>query len=235
MAVEVSIEASPVGLVVRPPGRTGAVMLFLDGGNAMSDMTKRLAVRTGTTVVCPRYRPTFPDAITDVATAYRHAEDLGPVVMVGGARMGAGLAAALLVHRRDSGDELPTCAVLVSGLLDLSLEAMSLRINASNDPTFDLARHQRFVASYAGGRPLTDPLLSPLYANLDGLPPVQLHVASTDPLLDDSLGFAARVARSRIQVDLRVWPDSTVLHTESVAAVADFTRRPHPVARTVSG
>jgi acetyl esterase/lipase len=80
------------------------------------------------------------------------------------------------------------------------------------------------VASYAGGRPLTDSLLSPLYANLDGLPPVQLHVASTDPLLDDSLGFAARVARSRIQVDLRVWPDSATLRTESVPAIADFTK-----------
>jgi acetyl esterase/lipase len=64
--------------------------------------------------------------------------------------------------------------------------------------------------------------LSPLHANLHGLPPIQLLVAGTDPLLDDSLSFAARAAHSGVTVDLRVRPDAVSLHPESVTAMADF-------------
>ena len=68
----------------------------------------------------------------------------------------------------------------------------------------------------------TDPLLSPLHANLHGLPPVQLLAAGNDVLLDDSLAFAARAARSGVLVDLRVWPDATGLDAVAATAMAGF-------------
>jgi acetyl esterase/lipase len=145
---------------------------------------------------------------------------------VAGNRGGAGLAAALLVRLRDEGAEPPACAVLVSPLLDLTLQAPSLQLNAAADPTFDLDELRRRVARYAAGTELTDPLLSPLFANLHGLPPIQVLAAGSDPLLDDSLAFAARAARSGVTVDLRVRPDAAGLRPGVLAAVAAFIGAP---------
>jgi epsilon-lactone hydrolase len=145
------------------------------------------------------------------------------VVLVG-ERLGAGLAAAVLLNLRDVGAEPPCCAMLIAGLLDLVMDAPSLYLNAGTDPSFDPAELRARTAAYAAGTTPTDPLLSPLYGNLHGLPPIQLLAAGTDPLLDDSLGFAARAARSGVTVDLQVLPDELSLTSQAVAAAADFVR-----------
>lgn len=221
------VEESPVGPVVRPPGHAETVILYLHGNSDVAgpesalELTKDLALRAGSPVVCARYRSAFPDALEDVRAAYRYCENVGPVSVVG-ERMGAGLAAALLIQLRDTGAALPRCAVLVSALLDLTMEAKSLLLNASADPSFDVIALRRRVADYAGGVPLTNALVSPIYANLHGLPPVQLIVAGTDPLLDDSLAFATRAARSRLTVDLRVSSDTAELRADTVPAMTNF-------------
>jgi hypothetical protein len=61
---------------------------------------------------------------------------------------------------------------------------------------------------------------------------VQLLAAGTDPLLDDSLGFATRAARSGVTVDLRIRPDTPSLHPGTVTAMGDFIRAWTPAART---
>lgn len=224
MAVEV--ESGRYGTVVRPHETNGLAVLQLsarpDGRVSGVDTASRLAARTGVTIVCCPYRPTFPAALEDAGDAYHFAQSLGQVTMVTGELMGAGLAAALLVHLRDTGGELPNCMVLRSALLDLTLDAKSLLFNAGTDPTFNLAEARRFTAVYAAGIPRTDSLLSPLHANLDGLPPVQLLVASSECVLDDSLGFATRAAHHRITVDMRVWRDAATLAAEAVGATAEF-------------
>ena len=134
-------------------------------------------------------------------------------MVVAGERLGAGLAAALLARLRDTGAALPRCAVLVSAVLDLTMQAPSLLLNAAADPAFRVTELRRRVLRHAAGTALTDPRLSPLHANLHGLPPVQLLVAGNDLLLDDSLAFAARAARSGVTVDLRVRPDAASLRT----------------------
>jgi acetyl esterase/lipase len=231
---DVRVDESPVGPVVRPPGPqgtpgpAGTVVFYLHGdrylsgpADAVPGSARRLAVATGATVVCGRYRPAFPAALEDASAGYRYSQAAGPVVVVG-ERAGAQLTAALLVRLRDSGAPPPHCAVLVSALLDLSMQAPSLLLNAAADPAFDSARLRRQVTRYAAGTARTDPLLSPLYANLHGLPPVQLLAAGTDLLLDDSLAFAARAARSGVTVDLRVQPDAASLQAETVPAMAAF-------------
>jgi acetyl esterase/lipase len=105
-------------------------------------------------------------------------------------------------------------------------------LNARADPTFDVAELRRRAEHYAAGTAPTNPLLSPLHANLHGLPPVQLLVAGSDPLLDDSLAFAARAARSGVTVDLRVQPDAASLRAGTIMAVADFIQAWTPAART---
>jgi epsilon-lactone hydrolase len=241
-AGEVRVEASPVGPVAYPPGPFGPVILYLHGGRYLTGTPESalgvagdLAVRTGAAVVCCRYRQAFPAALDDVHAGFRYGQALGPV-MLAGERLGAGLAAALLVRLRDAGARLrdgggglrdggggmPGGAVLVSALLDLSLQAPSLLLNAAADAAFRAAELRRQVERYAAGTALTDPLLSPLHANLHGLPPVQLLAAGNDVLLDDSMAFATRAARSGVTVDLRVWPDATALRLGAIGAMAAF-------------
>jgi acetyl esterase/lipase len=193
-------------------------ILFVPDGPDAAENAQALGRLTGAHLVCAGYRPTFPAAFEDVRAAYRQA---CPAVVIG-ERMGASLAAALLVDLRDRGAALPRCSVLVSGLLDLTMRSASLALHVRTDAGLDVNQLRQRVAEYAGGATLTDPLLSPLYANLHGLTPVQLLVAGTDPLLDDSLGFASRAARSGVSVDLRVSPDAYTLHSRLVPTVAEF-------------
>jgi acetyl esterase/lipase len=224
VARETTVEDTATGTVIHPSDGPDGVILYIHGapaGGHELETARRLAELTGASVVCPGYRATFPVAFEDVRAAYRRCKHAGPVSLVG-ERMGAGLAAALLVYLRDLGASLPRCAVLVSGLFDLTMRANSLLLNARAEPTLDVTQIKQLVSDYAGGATLTNPLLSPLYANLHGLAPVQLMVAGTDPLLDDSLGFAARAARSGVEVDLRVSRDAAALAAAMVDAAAGF-------------
>ncbi|MFC5752429.1 alpha/beta hydrolase fold domain-containing protein [Actinomadura rugatobispora] len=224
----VRTEATAAGLIVRPPDPAGTVVLYAPGDRYLAadpepvpDTARRLALQTGATVVCARYRQVFPAALDDVEAAYDLGRSLGPVA-VAGERLGAGLVTALLLRLRDRGAALPGCGTLVSGLLDLTLGASSLLFNAAGDPAFDLGAVRARVAAYAGGAAKDDPLVSPLFGNLHGLPPIQLLAAGNDPLLDDSLAFAARAARSGVHVDLRVRSDAAALHRDTVPAMAAF-------------
>jgi monoterpene epsilon-lactone hydrolase len=224
----VRVEAGPAGPVVHPPDGAGTVVLYVHGDRylrgapeAALDRARDLALRTGATVVCSRYRGVFPAALEDVHAGYRYSQALGPVA-VAGRRVGAGLAAALLIRLRDTGAALPRCAVLISALLDLAMQAPSVRLNAAADPSLDPAELRRRARRYAAFTPPTDPLLSPLRANLHGLPPVLLLAAGTDLLLDDSVAFAARAARSGVAVDLRIRPDAASLDAHLLPALAEF-------------
>jgi acetyl esterase/lipase len=223
----VSVEESSAGPIVRPPDPAETLILYVHGDRYFSsdpesalDTAGNLALRTGGTVLCARYRPVFPAALEDVQAAYRLAQSLGPVVAVG-ERLGAGLVAALLLWLRDRGEALPGCAVLVSGLFDLTLQAPSLLFNAG-DPAFDADEFRRRAASYADGTAPDEPLLSPLFGNLHGLPPIRLLAAGSDPLLDDSLIFAARAARSGLTVELLVQADLSALQREFLPAISAF-------------
>jgi acetyl esterase/lipase len=236
---EVWVDESLAGPVVVPPDPSGAVVLYLPGepverGGPEHTLgaARDLAARSRATVVVCRYRSTFSPAFADdVLGAYRQCRSMGEVSVVG-ARMGGTLAAALLVQLRDWGAPPPQCAVLVSALLDLTLESNSVTLNLRPDPVFDVQELRRRVAEYAGTTPLTDPLLSPLHANLHGLAPVQILVAGTDLLLDDSLSFAARAARSGVSVDLRVYPEARHLRAALVPAMAEFLAVGGPTCST---
>jgi monoterpene epsilon-lactone hydrolase len=228
------VPAEPMTVV--PPGDDGTVILYLHGSHDLAtgperalDTARELAAATGSKVVVARYGPSFPGALLDdVHAAHRYCRsisDTGPVSVVA-ERMGATLAASLLLHLRDAGAEQPRRAVLVQGLLDLTLQANSVSLNVRADTQLDADDLRRRVTTYAGTIPVADPALSPVHANLHGLAPVQLLAAGTDLLLDDSLSFAARAARSGVSVDVRVWPESSQLTAERIGAAAGFLTRP---------
>jgi acetyl esterase/lipase len=220
------VSQSPVGPVLAPALAGGPVILYLDDGFAgrwlaPGGLAARLAAAADATVVCCRWDAEFPAALRDAYAGYRYCRAMGPVA-VAGERLGAGLAASLLVWLRDTGAAAPRCATLISAALDLTLQAPSMLLNAAADTTLDAGHLRERAERYAAGRPPSDALLSPALANLHGLPPVQLLAAGTDLLLDDSVAFAARAARAGVAVDLQVRPDSGSLRERAAAAMADF-------------
>lgn len=233
---EVLVTEGPFGPEVRhAQGRVEQTLLYVHGdprlGGTPHDAlpsARELARTTGYPVVCARYRQVFPAALDDVSSAYRYCRDIAPVAVVG-KRLGAALVTGLLLRQRDGDAALPTCAVLLTPLLDLTLDSPSLLFNAAADRTVDVDTLHARATAYAGGTPRSDPLLSPLHGNLHGLPPVQLQAAGTDVLLDDSLGFAARAARSGVTVDLRVHEDVSAQGLRQLSAAAAFLRGHGPV------
>lgn len=233
MASEVRVEEGPFGPEVRPEG--GAVeqtVLYLHGDPRLAGTprdalptARELTRLTGYAVVCARYRPRFPQALEDVHAAWEHCHADGPAaVAVAGKRLGGALAASLLLRLRDAGATLPTCAVLSSPVLDFTLDAPSLLLNAAADRTVDSEALPKRAAAYAGMTPRDHPLLSPLHGNLHGLPPVQLHAAGTEVLLDDTLSFSTRAAHSGVGVDMRIYEDSSAQGLRQLEATAAFLR-----------
>ncbi|MGP2441202.1 alpha/beta hydrolase fold domain-containing protein [Streptomyces sp. JW3] len=233
MAGEVRVEEGPFGPEVRPEGAAGGPsVLYLHGDPRLAGTpqdalpsARELTRLTGQAVVCARYRPRFPQSLDDVYAAWEYCHERGPVA-VAGKRLGGALAAGLLLRLRDAGAPLPTRAVLTSPLLDFTLDAPSLHVNAVADRTVDAGALPVRAAAYAGAAPRDHPLLSPLHGNLHGLPPLQLHVAGTEVLLDDSLAFATRAAHSGVAVDLRVYEDLSAQGLKALGATAAFLAAP---------
>ncbi|KUN80759.1 alpha/beta hydrolase fold domain-containing protein [Streptomyces griseoruber] len=229
MASEVRVEEGPFGPEVRPGGPVEQTVLYLHGDPRLAGTpqdalptARELARSTGYAVLCARYRPRFPQALQDVYDAWEHCRARGGAVAVAGKRLGGALAAGLLLRLRDEGAPPPTCAVLVSPLLDFTLDAPSLLLNAAADRTMDAQSLPARAAAYAGPTPRATPLLSPLHGNLHGLPPIQLHAAGTEVLLDDALSFATRAAHSGVAVDLRVYEDASALGLRQTGATAEY-------------
>ncbi|MET7736686.1 alpha/beta hydrolase fold domain-containing protein [Streptomyces sp. NPDC005402] len=231
MVSEVRVDEGPFGPEVRPEGRAVAqTVLYLHGDPRLAGTpqdalptARELARLTGYAVVCARYRPRFPQALEDVWAAWEHCHAGGPAT-VAGKRLGGALAAGLLLRLRDAGATLPTCAVLSSPVLDFTLDSPSLLLNAAADRTVDAEALPVRAAAYAGTTPRDHPLLSPLHGNLHGLPPLQLHAAGTEVLLDDTLSFATRAAHSGVPVDMRIHEDSAAQGLRQLEATAQFLR-----------
>jgi acetyl esterase/lipase len=195
-------------------------ILYLHGGAyiAMSarthrSVTSRLACWSDARLFALDYRLApehpFPAALDDALAAWRAlvASGMAPSrIVVAGDSAGGGLALALLVALRDAGEEMPAAGVLLSPWTDLAVTGKSIVTNDAADPLFfgrwvaPIARH------YLGDTPATDPLVSPVYADLTGLPPLLIQVGDTEVLLDDSRRVAENATRAGVTAMLRIWP-----------------------------
>jgi monoterpene epsilon-lactone hydrolase len=195
-------------------------ILYLHGGAyiAMSarthrSVTSRLAAGADARLFALDYRLApehpFPAALKDALAAW-HAlsADTPPSgIAVAGDSAGGGLALALLIALRDAGERLPAAAVLFSPWTDLAATGSSLIDNDAADPLIfgswvaPMARH------YLGDTPATNPLASPVYADLAGLPPLLIQVSDCEVLLDDSRRVAENARRSGVDVTLEIWPE----------------------------
>ena len=172
--------------------------------------------KAGLSVVSIDYRLApehpYPVALQDTTAAYRalieqHGGDTSRVV-VSGESAGGNLALALLVAGKPNDLPMPAAVLLLSPMTDLTASGESFRTKATADPNITAAAIRTRAADYLGhtGAELADPLLSPLFADLTGLPPLLIQAGSDEVLLDDATRLAATAATHNVAVTLDITP-----------------------------
>jgi acetyl esterase/lipase len=140
--------------------------------------------------------------------AYRWLLDYGippQKTVVAGDSAGGGLALALAVTLRDDYVPLPAAIVCMSPWADLELTGQSLRTRANVDPVCSLEESQFHAGQYVGKNDPRAALISPIYADLRGLPPVLIHVGDREILLSDAMRLAERAREDGVDVELKIW------------------------------
>ncbi len=230
------------------PGTSKDVVLYLHGGAYVFGLTavhraylSRFAAATHTNVLAVDYRLApehpFPAALEDVITTYQWliAEGTSPSqIVIAGDSAGGGLALAAIAALRDADEPLPACAVCISPWVDLTMSCQSIHSKAPSDPILSRAALAPCAEAYAGSYQKDHPLISPLFANLTGFPPVLIHVGSDEILYDEAVQIKDRGLAAGVDVNSKTWEG--LFHVfqlipflretqESLANIADFITR----------
>jgi acetyl esterase/lipase len=233
--VPASIRVTPVtlggvpGEWVEGPKADELVLLYLHGGGYFGcsaethrPITAGFALQ-GFRVYAPDYRLApenrFPAAVDDAVAVYRALLKAGHSpehIVVSGESAGGGLTLSLMLALRAANIPLPASAALFSPWTDLAATGDSIRTNSKRCSMFigtDIAPSARY---YLGDTDPRNPLASPLYAALSGLPPLLIHVGADEVLRDDSTRLAERARAAGVPVELKIWP--VVPHAWQLAA-----------------
>lgn len=215
----------------------GWSVLYLHGGGycigspaTAQLLAAHLSAAAGAPVVVPDYRLApehpHPAALDDTEAAWRAlAEESGAErVVVAGDSAGGGLAVALAQRLRDQGRAVPAALALVSPWLDLAADRRADERLVRRDPMLSPAWLEACAAAYAGGRPLTDPGVSPLRGSLAGLPPVLVIAGADDVLVGDADRFVRAARDAGGQVDYIRVPGLWHVYPTQVGLLAEADR-----------
>ena len=208
-----------------PPSRPRGIVLHIHGGayrigcpEQISPFAVALALRCNVTVICPAYRLApehpFPAALNDVRNVVAALES--DALILSGDSAGGGLAAALTALCVEDGMHLNGLALL-SPWLDLTVSSPSYTTNAETDPMFSKSSAQEAAALYLQGYLPEDPLVSPLYAEVDGFPPTYVNVGTGEVLVGDAQKMHAQLQVSGVETQLH-----QVDNMEHVAVTRDL-------------
>ena len=195
------------------------VIVYIHGGGLVEgsplthrEFAARLTKITQYSVLLIDYRLApehpYPAGLHDVQSVYRdllnhrfHAKQ----IFVGGDSSGGGLALSAVIQLRDENVNLPAAIFAISGVFDCALTGESMRTRADIDPFTSQEVLTHCCKLYAQGKDLRSPLISPLYADLSGLPPLLIQVGDHEILLSDSLRLAEKIKQCEGVVSLKVW------------------------------
>jgi monoterpene epsilon-lactone hydrolase len=214
-------------------------LLWLHGGAfcfnspvAYSTLVAHVAKAMGRSAVIPGYRLApehpFPAAPEDALAAYHAVASPGRPMIVGGDSAGAGLALGLAIALRDAGESPPAGLLLMSPWVELTMSGDSIRANDGKDGILRAGALPRLVEAYASGLDPADPRLSPLNADLSGLPPALIQCGGDELFLSEGTELAARLEAAGTDVELQVyegvWHDFQA-HASILAEAATAVQR----------
>ena len=223
-AIEVTIEGiDAVGTILYFHGG----VYVIGSANASLPLVADLARRTRAKVVSVNYRLApehpYPAAVEDASAVYQGLLSRGndpSSIAFSGESAGGGLAVAALLALRDAGTPLPASAFVMSPWVDLTVSGDSITDKQEVDPLLTGEGLRWGVGNYLAGADPSNPSISPVFADLNGLPPMLIQVGSHEILLSDAVGLAERAAQSDVAVTLEVVPG--VPHVfQAYAAVLD--------------
>ena len=236
-------------MAVAPGVQDGRAILYLHGGGyvigslnthrALAGEVSR-AAQAPVLLIDYRLAPEhpFPAAVDDGVAAYRWLLDQGFApehTAIAGDSAGGGLTMAVLLAARDQGLPMPGAGVCISPWVDMTCSNDSYTTRADADPMVGSAGITQMAAMYLNDTEPTNPLASPNFADLSGLPPLLIHVGTDEVLHDDSVALDARATAAGVDSTLEVWDGMIhVWHAfypmlpegkEGIERVGDFLRR----------
>jgi len=199
----------------------GKLLIYLHGGGYVvggCDMHRQMVshiARAGRIkALLPEYRLSpehkFPAAVDDAVAIYQTVLKTGiPAenILFAGDSAGGGLVVATLLALRDAGDPLPAAAVLLSPFLDATGSGDSMRTRAAQDPWFRAQDLGVIADYYCEPHQRRFPLVSPVFADVEGLPPLLIQVGDDEILLSDSERIADLCIAAGTDIELQVWPE----------------------------
>jgi uncharacterized repeat protein (TIGR03833 family) len=216
-----SIAGVPGEWITRSEAARDHALLFLHGGGFTTgscrthrELAARLCSTTGWPILLVDYRlapeDPFPAGLEDVVQVYRGLLTQGfpsDHLIIGGDSAGGGLALSSVLLLRDRGEPLPAAIVLLSPWLDLSLSGPTIESRAAIDPLVSRSALLACVRDYIGQHDPRDPLISPVFAQLHGLPPLLIQVGDHEVLLSDSTRLTEQAQAAGVDVTLEVWSE----------------------------
>jgi epsilon-lactone hydrolase len=196
------------------------VVLYFHGGVYVigdaflaADLASQVGRRTQAKVISVDYRLApehpYPAAVDDALAAYEALLRNGVApsdIAFAGESAGGGLAIATLVNARDHGLPLPAAAFVMSPYVDLTLAGASIETKRDVDPLFTRELLQDRVGDYTAGQDAALGLISPIFADLSGLPPLIIQAGTHELLLDDAVRLAQQAATADVEVTLDITP-----------------------------
>src|SRR5947209_10745797 len=196
------------------------VILYFHGGVYVigdaflaAGLAAQVGRRTHAKVISVDYRLApehpYPAAVDDALVAYEALLDNGIAasdIAFAGESAGGGLAIATLVNARDHGLPLPAAAFVMSPYADLTLAGTTMETKREVDPLLSREALQARVTDYTSGQDAALGLISPIFADLSGLPPLIIQAGTHEVLLDDAVRLARQAAIADVQVTLDITP-----------------------------
>jgi acetyl esterase/lipase len=176
-------------------------------------LASQVGRRTDAKVISVDYRLApehpYPAAVDDALAAYQGLLDNGVApsdIALAGESAGGGLAVATLVSARDHGLPLPAAALVMSPYVDLTLAGATMETKREADPLLSREALQARIPDYTSGQDAALGLISPIFADLSGLPPLIIQAGSHEVLLDDAVRLARATAAADVEVTLDITP-----------------------------
>jgi acetyl esterase/lipase len=196
------------------------IVLYFHGGVYVvgdaflaADLASQVGRRTRAKVISVDYRLApehpYPAAVDDALAAYEallHNGTAPSDIAFAGESAGGGLAVATLVNARDHGLPLPAAAFVMSPYADLTLAGTTMETKREVDPLMSREALQARVSDYTAGQDAALGLISPIFADLSGLPPLIIQAGTHEVLLDDAIRLAQQAATADVEVTLDITP-----------------------------